>query len=131
MASKYSVTLSKLIHDNSLEVVFMPDKPDSELLIRSQDVNRPGLMFAGYEKHFDPERLEFLGLGEMDYLKELDDETLEKRLHTFFGFHPPAVVVTRGIEIPEIISRLAKQYEVPLLKSNVTTSEIMSTVISY
>ena len=50
----------------------MPNKPQEELLIRSQDVNRPGLMFAGYSKHFDPERLEFLGLGEMDYLKELD-----------------------------------------------------------
>jgi len=43
MASKYSVTLAKLIHDNGLEVVFMPDKPQEELLIRSQDVNRPGL----------------------------------------------------------------------------------------
>ena len=66
MAGKYTVELSKLICDNGLEVVYMPDKPQSELLIRSQDVNRPGLMFAGYSKHFDPDRLEFLGLGEMD-----------------------------------------------------------------
>ena len=61
MAGKYTVALAKLIHDNGLEVVFMPNKPQEELLIRSQDVNRPGLMFAGYGKHFDPERLEFLG----------------------------------------------------------------------
>ena len=131
MAGKYTVALSKLISDNGLEVVYMPDKPQEELLIRSQDVNRPGLMFAGYEKHFDPERLEFLGLSEMDYLNELDNETMGKRLHTFFGLRPPAVIVTRGIEIPDLFLQLAEQYEVPLLKSNVTTSEIMSTVISY
>ena len=131
MASKYTVELSKLIRDNGLEIVYMPNKPESELLIRSQDVNRPGLMFAGYAKHFDPERLEFLGLGEMDYLKELEDETAENRLRNFFELKPPAVIVTRGIEIPENFLKFAEQYEVPLLKSNETTSEIMSTIISY
>ena len=131
LAGKYTVALSKLINDNGLEIVYMPDKPQEELLIRSQDVNRPGLMFAGYEKHFDPERLEFLGLGEMDYLKELDNATMEARLHNFFQRKPPAVIVTRGIEIPDLFLQFAKQYEVPLLKSNETTSEIMSTIISY
>ena len=114
MAGKYTVTLAKLIHDNGLEIVYMPDKPQEELLIRSQDVNRPGLMFAGYSKHFDPERLEFLGLGEMDYLKELDEEVGETRLRNFFELKPPAVIVTRGIEIPENFLKFAEQYEVPL-----------------
>jgi HPr kinase/phosphorylase len=47
------------------------------------------------------------------------------------------VAYTRATEIihknsaPEIFLQLAKQYEVPLLKSNETTSEIMSTIISY
>ena len=27
MAGKYTVTLAKLIHDNGLEIVYMPDKP--------------------------------------------------------------------------------------------------------
>ena len=77
------------------------------------------------------ERLEFLGLGEMDYLKELDSATMEARLQNFFQLKPPAVIVTRGIEIPDLFLQFAKQYEVPLLKSNETTSEIMSTIISY
>ena len=131
MGGKYSVQISKVVKAHSFEVVYMPDKPESELVIRSQDVNRPGLMFAGYSKHFDPERLEFLGLGEMDYLKELDKEVGEARLRNFFELKPPAVIVTRGIEIPENFLKFAKQYEVPLLKSNETTSEIMSTIISY
>ena len=53
MAGKYSVQLSKVIKAHSLETIYMPDKPESELVIKSQDVNRPGLMFAGYEKYFD------------------------------------------------------------------------------
>jgi HPr kinase/phosphorylase len=67
----------------------------------------------------------------MDYLKELDKEVGEARLRNFFELKPPAVIVTRGIEIPENFLKFAKQYEVPLLKSNETTSEIMSTIISY
>ena len=49
MSGKYSVTVSKVARDNSLETIYMPDIPDSEIVIRSQDVNRPGLLFAGYD----------------------------------------------------------------------------------
>ena len=52
MSGNYSVPLRKVIKTHSFETIYMPDKPDSELVIRSQDVNRPGLLFAGYEKYF-------------------------------------------------------------------------------
>ena len=126
----FFVTLERFIARHKLEAIYIPGDA-KDIKITSKEVNRPGLMFAGYGKHFDPERLEFLGLGEMDYLKELDDETAENRLRNFFELKPPAVIVTRGIEIPENFLKFAEQYEVPLLKSNETTSEIMSTIISY
>ncbi len=131
MGSKYSVTLKKLIDAHSFEVIYMPDKPESELVVRSQDVNRPGLMFAGYEKFFDPERVEFIGLAEMSYLLEQDEETQRKRMELFFSLKPPVAILTRNIEVPAAMSEISAKYEVPLLRTAEPTSGIMATVISY
>ena len=52
MSSNYSVSLEKLVKDLSFEVVYTP-KETSEIFIKSQDVNRPGLVLAGFEEYFD------------------------------------------------------------------------------
>ncbi len=131
MGGKYSVQLSKVIKSNSLEVIYLPDKPEEELVIRSQDVNRPGLMFAGYEKFFDRERVEFVGLAETSYLQELDEATQRERLELFFSLQPPVVILTRNIEAPAVMVELAEKYQVPLLRTAEPTSGIMSTLIAY
>ena len=131
MGGKYSVQLSKVIKAHSLETIYIPDKPESELVIQSQDVNRPGLMFAGYEKYFDSLRVEFIGLAEMSYLTELDEQTQRERLELFFSLKPPAAIVTRNIEILPAMVEMAQKYEVPLLRTTEPTSEIMATLISY
>lgn len=131
MAGKYSVALSKVIKAHSLETIYMPDKPESELVIRSQDVNRPGLMFAGYEKYFDPLRVEFVGLAEMSYLEVLDEKTQRERVELFFSLKPPVVIITRNIDILPVMVEMAEKYEVPLLRTAEPTSGIMATLISY
>ena len=131
MSGNYSVTVSKVARDNSLETVYMPDKPDSDIIIRSQDVNRPGLMFAGYDDFFDKERVEFIGLAEMGYLGTLDEETLNNRLHSFFSLQPSCVILTRNLDVSEKFIEIAKEYEVPLLRTSEPTSLIMATLISY
>ena len=131
MAGKYSVALSKVIKAHALETIYMPDKPESELVIRSQDVNRPGLMFAGYEKYFDPLRVEFVGLAEMSYLEVLDEKTQRERVELFFSLKPPVVIITRNIDILPVMVEMAEKYEVPLLRTAEPTSGIMATLISY
>ncbi|MBO5065127.1 MAG: HPr(Ser) kinase/phosphatase [Clostridia bacterium] len=131
MGGKYSVQLSKVIKAHSLETIYIPDKPESELVIQSQDVNRPGLMFAGYEKFFDNLRVEFIGLAEMSYLQELDEQTLRERLELFFSLKPPVVIITRNIDVLPAMVEMAQKYEVPLLRTSEPTSEIMATLISY
>ena len=52
MPKTYSVSLAKMIKDNGLEILYVPDDPE-KLFVSSRDVNRPGLFFAGYENFFD------------------------------------------------------------------------------
>ncbi len=128
--SKYTVSLEKVINDLSLQIVYTPKDP-ADIYITSQDVNRPGLIFAGFEDYFDPARIQFLGLTELEYIKSLDNEAANAAIERFFSMRPSALVVTRGLDCGDSFLSLAKKYEVPVLATNESTSGCMSATISY
>ena len=130
MAQNYSVSLKKIIKDNSFEVLYTP-KETSQLYITSRDVNRPGLMLAGSDDFFDPKRVEFLGLSEFGYLNSLTEEKREASLRRFLSATPACVIVTRGLEPMAELLPLAEEYGVPVLRSNDSTSGCMSALIAY
>jgi len=130
LSGKYSVSLSKLINDHSFEVVFIP-RDASEIYIYSQDVNRPGLIFAGYTDYFDPSRIQFLGLAELEYLSSIGEEKSKKSLKRLFERHPSTIIITRNLECTDYVLDLAKRYEVPVLRTPETTSSCMSAIIAY
>ena len=130
MAKTYSVSLEKLIKDNGLEILYVPNDP-SVLYISSRDVNRPGLMLAGHDRFFDPKRVQFLGLGEYGYLNSLTDAEKTESFKRLLEAKPSCVIITRGLEpMPEMLEQ-AKIYEVPVLRTNESTSSCMSTLIAY
>lgn len=128
--SKYSVSLEKVVNDLSFQVLYAP-KELSDIYISSQDVNRPGLILAGFEEHFDPARIQFLGLTEIEYIESLSEEDKRVSLERFLSKCPAAVLVTRGLEFPPVLTELAQKYSVPLLTSTDSTSGCMSATISY
>lgn len=130
MSSKYSVSLAKIINDHSFEVIFTP-RDTSEIYITSQDVNRPGLIFTGYNDYFDPARVQFLGLAEIEYLISIGEEQSRISLTRLFVNQPSAVIITRNLECSDFIIELAKKYEVPILRTSDTTSSCMSAIIAY
>lgn len=130
MASKYSVSLAKIVEDHNFEVLFAP-KNTADIYIISQDVNRPGLIFAGYTGYFDPARVQFLGLAEMEYLASIGEEKSYESLKRLFDKKPSAVIITRNLDCSATILKLAEEFEVPVLRTSETTSSIMSTLIAY
>ncbi len=130
MAKNYSVTLQKMMTDNSLEVISTP-KELSQIRIETRDVNRPGLMLAGYDGFFDPARLQFLGLSEYGYLNSLPQDQRHKCLEHFMQQKPSCIIITRGLEPPDELIPLAIKYEVPVLRSLDSTSGCMSALIAY
>ena len=125
----YSVTLQKLIKDLGLEPVYLPED-ESNLFIRSADVNRPGLHLSGFVEYFEPSRIQITGKMEFAYLESLDPQTRKERIDSLFSKKIPALVVTRGLPIfPEMIDA-AKENRVPLLRTGDSTSSFMSSLIS-
>ena len=130
MAKGFTVSLEDMIKETGLETVYMPAKP-SEILVSSSDVNRPGLPLGGYFDYFDSDRVQVLGKSEAGYLEDLDAEVRAARVDDFVSRRPPAVIISRNLEvIPELKDSCVK-YNVPLLRTGDTTSSFMATLIAY
>lgn len=130
MDTQYSVSLNKIIETHGFEVAYAPDDMNNRAVI-SPDVNRPGLIFSGFYEFFDSHRIQFLGAQEMTYLKMFTPDELKGKVKLLMSMKPVAVLLTRDQEFPEAFYEYAKEYEVPLLKSKDSTSNCMSTLISY
>ncbi len=130
MDTKYSVSLNKIIQANGFEIAYAPDDFNSRTVI-SPDVNRPTLIFAGFDKFFDSRRLQFIGAQEMAFIESFSPEEQDERIKLFLSLEPVAVILTREMEYPDSFYKYAEEYRVPLLKSKDTTSSSMSSIISY
>ena len=130
MAKTYTVSLEKVIRENALEILYTPTDPKN-LFVSSKDVNRPGLLLAGHDAFFDPSRIQFLGLAEFGFLNSLSPEDRDAALRRFFGTKPVCAIITRALEPTENLLAIAKEYEVPVLRTNESTSASMSALISY
>ncbi len=130
MEAKFTVELSKIVDEFSLESIYMPDNPE-KILISSIDVNRPGLQLGGFFDYFDNERIQIIGLTEVTFLKRFVEEKRRTAIDKLLARKPPALVICRDIELfPEMVE-LAQKYGVPVLRTNEATSSFMSGLISY
>ena len=124
MEKKYSVSLSKIIGEFALEQLYMPCDP-ADLYVTTSDINRPGLQLAGFFEFFDNDRVQIIGRNETTYLQESDEKLRFERVKELISRKPPAVIITRGIEPLGEMTEMAKEYKVPILRTNDTTSSFM------
>ncbi len=124
------VDLQKIITEHELKVDYTPDDP-SRIMVSSSDVNRPGLVLAGFFDHFDPKRVQVLGNAESMYLKKMDPELRRNRIVDFLNRHPVAVVVAHGNGIDPILLELAEYFEVPVCSTDLNTSDFISSLIAW
>ena len=122
-------TLDKAVAHSNFEVIYAPCGLDA-VKIYSADVNRPGLLLAGYDKFFDNKRIQVCGMVEMTYLQSLTPEERRARIHTLFESKPPAVLVSRNLELFPEMEEFARQYEIPLLHSPENTTQLISSMNS-
>lgn len=130
MAKTYSVSLQKIIDAHKLEAVYLP-KDAEEILITTNEINRPGIVLTGYTDYFDPLRIQILGWTELGFLQNMSEAEQNKALGYWLGLQPAAAVITRGLEIPDYFLKQCEKYKVPLLKTNEETSPFLATLIQY
>ena len=118
-----TVTVKMLVDRLKLKVVY----GDKELLakaITTADISRPGLEMTGYFDYYSPERLQLVGMKEWSYLKTMTDYNRYSVFANMFKAETPAVIVARGLEIPEEMLRAAKENGVAVLQGRNGTSSL-------
>ncbi len=130
MHTNFTISLSKISSEFSLETLNMP-KNSKEILISSTEVNRPGLQMAGYFEFFDQTRIQIIGKSEESFLRRFTIDKAELRLRELFSRKPSAVVICRDMEVNELYRKIAEEYEVPLLRTPIPTSEFEAALIAY
>ena len=127
---RYSVKLSKLICEFNLESIYLPKKSE-DILIYASEVNRPGLHISGFYKCFQPSRIQIIGIMETAYLNDMSSQLRMERLMILCKKRIPAIVVTTNNKIFDEMIQAAKHYDIPLLRTNESTSSFMSSLIVF
>ena len=118
-----TVTVKMLVDRLKLKVVY----GNKELLaktITTADISRPGLEMTGYFDYYSPERLQLVGMKEWSYLKTMTENNRYSVFTNMFKAETPAVIVARGLDIPEEMLRAAKENGVAVLQGRNGTSSL-------
>ena len=130
MEEIYSVKLSKVINEFSLETLHLPDLPDN-IDITCSRVNRPGLQIVGFYDYYEQARLQIIGKVENMYLSKLTKKERIEKLDDFFKTQPAGVIYTSSLNVEDEIVALAEKYRVPLLRTAKSTSDFMAALIAF
>ena len=129
MTEEYTIPLAKIIKELGLRAMHLPQNAE-EILIRSRDVIRPGLELYGFCDYFDPHRITVLGRSEMAMLQSLGEEKKATAIEHFFALRPATVIVARDITPSERMLAAAEKYDIPLLSSKDSTSNVVADLVS-
>jgi len=126
----FKIHLTKVIDEFSLEKIYASKDVD-KVMIETPEINRPALQITGYYDYFDPKRLQVIGKVELTYLEQFPRDKRYELMEELFKRKVPAVILTRNMHILPEMLELAEKYDVTLLRTEESTSSIMSAMISY
>lgn len=126
----YSVNFENIIKEFKLEMLYKPENL-ADVKIVNNEVNRPGLQIAGFFDYYDSTRIQVIGMVEISYLSRLSADERTKCFDKFFSHGVPAIIITRDMHPPMELVEVAKKYDIPVCRTNVSTSRFVSSLIAY
>lgn len=123
------VRTQDLLDRFELEIVAGEDGVHREIF--TSDIARPGMEMAGYFKYYPAERLQLLGKTELSFFNELSHEEQEDRVTKLCTDVTPGIVITRGMEVPELLLKAANEAGVPIMRSPYKTTRVISRLTNF
>jgi HPr kinase/phosphorylase len=113
----------------SLELLTGESSLDTSL--SATEVNRLGLCLAGYTGPFMERSVQVIGQTEMGYLHMLSPEHRLAAVAGVMSFQVPLIVITRALEPPEGLVRMAEEHAIPVLRTPLITGEFIRSLTAY
>lgn len=130
MSNMQTIELFQLVEKLDLKNV-TPDIDMTGMKLTTPEINRPALQLTGYFEHFASERLQIVGYVEYTYLQGRTHEEKYPIYDRFFSSNIPCVVYTSQTAPDEDALELAHKYQVPILSTDMRTSNFMAEVIRW
>jgi HPr kinase/phosphorylase len=99
--------------------------------ITHSQVQKMGLAMTGFIKFINPDRLQIIGNTEMDYLRTLSAEQQEKVIHQICNLDLSCLVITRNLEVPELLLQEADKRGIPLFRTALRSFDFIEQVTQY
>jgi HPr kinase/phosphorylase len=99
--------------------------------ITTSDISRPGIEMAGYFKFYPAERIQLLGKTELSFYYELTDREKASRMEQLCTDITPAIIVTRGLEVPPELIEASERESVPVLRATMKTTRFSSRLTNF
>ncbi len=128
--SEFKVSLLKIIKEFNL-IQLNETKDVDKVMVSSNEVNRTGLPLTGFFDYFDNHRIQIIGNVETAYLSTMSEDQIRNAMELLFKNDIPAMIISRDIEPDPIILEIANKYNTPVLRTNLSTSRFVSSLIAF
>lgn len=128
MRRETHVAVQRLLDPDSasLQLSHWSDWGGLDRRITRPRIQKPGLALTGFVRHLFGDRPQVFGLTEVDYLLSVDEEQASRDLVKYFDREPCCLILTRGLEPPDVLVEHARRCEVPILTTPIQTSTFIS-----
>lgn len=99
--------------------------------VEAPTLSSPGLILSGFVDRLPRGRLQILGETEVAFLRSRDDPGLEDVLQRLFSIDAPALVITKGLDVPSRLLDAAVEHGVPILRTSLKTGEFYRRIQPY
>ena len=125
-----SVSIERVIEKLKLTNL-TPQIDVANIKIQQPDINRPALQLAGYFEHFEETRPQIIGFVEYSYMEYLPDERKREVYPRLISEKTPCIIFCRDLQPDNIFMETALQNNVPVLRTDKTTSAFMAEIIRW
>jgi HPr kinase/phosphorylase len=130
---RQSITVYELLKGDSLDLdlEILQGQKGMSNKICSPRIQKLGFAFAGYGGYIHPDRVQFLGGSEMNFLRDLEPVARGKAIRRLQGLGICCIVITKGLQAPRELVRLAQEEKIPLLRSGALSSIAIAKISQY
>ena len=111
-----------------LALTLMAGRKGLRKQIAHSQIQKMGLALTGFTRFVDPQRLQVIGNTEMAYFGTLSPDQQKEVIRKICSVNPACVVVTRNLEIPELLVREAEEKGIPLFRTTLRSFDFIEQV---
>ncbi len=117
--------------EHHLGLTLMAGRKGLRKKITHSQVQKMGLALTGFTQFVNPERLQIIGNTEMAYFKTLIPETQEKVVRQICSLPLSCLVITRGLEVPELLLREGDEKGIPVFRTNLRSFDFIEKITKF